>query len=96
MANLFDNDEPGLFDDTHTAALKRLRGALGAFVNGDHWMQSSHEIKATTRLLQLLLDKQLRPNDRTVHSEAVFECALEGVVYATTGKHLPPEALFRD
>jgi hypothetical protein len=96
MANLFDSDEPGLFDDSPTASLKRLRGAVGAFINNDNLAQQSHGVRATARLLLLLLNKQLQPHHPTSTSEAVFECALEGVIYATTGKHLPPEALFRD
>jgi len=102
MANLFDNDDSlfGSADDLFgggDAALKRLRSAIKAFVHQSDWSGTQpRDIVAAARLLQFLINKKLEPNSLAARSASALECAIEGVIYNVTGKHLPPEALFRD
>lgn len=102
MTNLFDHDD-SIFESDDSlfgggeASLKRLRSAIKTFLHQHEQLtRQPRDIVATAQLLKFLLNKKLEPHTPEARSVSVMECAIEGVIYNVTGKHLPPEALFRD
>jgi len=93
MGNLFDSDE-SLFGGGD-AAVRRLQQSVQSFLHGAMWAGNrDRDVVAAAKFLDFLITRSLKP--RTSHADAELEVAVDSVIRSVTGKHLPPEALFRD